>query len=385
MKTSQLTLIALTALATQSALCEQKKFDLARPPVANALYTEYAEPEEAANIERVKVAVQTALQHRYANAPKTLRDTHAKTHGCVKANFTVNDNIPEKYKVGLFSKPTTYKTWLRFANGRGGVEADSTGDTRSMSVKIMGVEGERLNGASEARTQDIVTQNAPVFFIRSIAQYADFFEHAAKGEQSVKLWFLNPLHLHETLTLKQMTSSFPSSLLEEKYWSGSAFQLGTPPHHIAVKYVFSPCTKSSVKAPENLPATYYRDELVNHLATQSSCWNFALQEQTNKSMPIDDLTFEWSETESPLVIVGKMTIEPQSIDSPAQDNFCENLSFSPWNAKVEHKPIGALNRLRKEIYPMVSAYRHQKNGVPSSEPTGDEQFSKKSLSNDVPY
>lgn len=346
-------------------------------PVADKLYTEYPEPNEAENAARVKAAVKTAMQYSSANGSKTLRDTHAKAHGCAKATFSVNEDVPEKYKVGLFSEPKSYKAWVRFANGRATVEADSVEDTRSMAVKVIGVEGERLTDAMEARTQDIITQNAPAFFIRSIAQYADFFEHVIKGKDAVKAWFMDPIHVHEALTLKQMTSRVPGSLLEEKYWSGSAFQLGMPPNHIAVKYALLPCSVSTVKAPDPLPATYYRDELVSHLATSGACWNIALQEQTSKDMPIDDVTCEWSEKESPFVPVGRLTMEPQDIDAPAQDDFCENLSFYPWNARVEHRPIGALNRLRKEIYPMVSTFRHKQNGVKPSEITGDEVFSEK--------
>lgn len=357
MKKRLISLLTLAWLVAIPAVSEEKKLTLFKAPVADKLFTEYPETNEAANIARVKAAVQANLERHYANAPMTLRDTHSKTHGCAKASFSVNADIPEKFKVGLFSKPATYKTWVRFANGRGSVEADSVEDTRSMSIKLIGVGGPRLPAATESKTQDIITQNTPLFFIRSIEQYADFFEHAAKGDGAIKLWFLNPLHLHEALTLKQMAATIPGSLLEEKYWSGSAFQLGIPPRHIAVKYVLIPCAAGTVKAPQVLPAGYYRSELVSHIAKQEACWNFALQEQTSKSMPIDDLTFAWSEQESPPVVVGKLTMPVQSIDAPGQDGFCENLSFSPWNAKVEHQPIGALNRLRKEVYPMVSAYQ----------------------------
>ncbi|MGH8559674.1 MAG: hypothetical protein ACRESZ_19930 [Methylococcales bacterium] len=77
------------------------------------------------------------------------------------------------------------------------------------------------------------------------------------------------------------------SLLDETYWSGSAYQLGIPPRHRAIKYAFLPCAEGTVKAPRNLTANYYRDELVAHLSNGSACWNFALQEQTSRDMPID--------------------------------------------------------------------------------------------------
>ncbi|MGH8497758.1 MAG: hypothetical protein ACRERV_02960 [Methylococcales bacterium] len=92
----RLAVLVLTVLVARPVLCEENRLPLFHPPVADELYTEYPEPDEAANIARVKAAVKMVLQRRYANAPKTLRDTHAKTHGCAKASFSVNEDIPEK-------------------------------------------------------------------------------------------------------------------------------------------------------------------------------------------------------------------------------------------------------------------------------------------------
>jgi hypothetical protein len=35
--------------------------------------------------------------------------------------------------------------------------------------------------------------------------------------------------------------------------------------------------------------------------------------------------------------------------------------FSPWNALSEHRPIGQLNRIRKEVYEASSKYRRNSN------------------------
>ena len=36
---------------------------------------------------------------------------------CVRATFQVLDNIPTRYKVGLFAKPASYQALIRFSNG----------------------------------------------------------------------------------------------------------------------------------------------------------------------------------------------------------------------------------------------------------------------------
>lgn len=88
-------------------------------------------------------------------------------------------------------------------------------------------------------------------------------------------------------------------------------------------------------------------------------------------MSIDDVTIPWLETESPFITVGCLIVKHQEIDFEQQCNFCENLRFSPWNGLKVHRPVGALNRLRSFVYPIVANYRHQKRGVNYQEPTPD--------------
>ncbi len=54
--------------------------------------------------------------------------------------------------------------------------------------------------------------------------------------------------------------------------------------------------------------------------------------------------------------------------------FCENLSYTPWYALLEHKPLGTVNRARRVDYTDVSKLRHGLNGASRSDPTGDERF-----------
>ncbi len=84
-------------------------------------------------------------------------------------------------------------------------------------------------------------------------------------------------------------------------------------------------------------------------------------QDTDKYMPIEDPSIEWKESDSAYVTVVKIIIPEQEFDSEQQQQYCENLSFSPWNALAEHRPIGQLNRIRKEVYDASSDYRHSKN------------------------
>ncbi len=100
-----------------------------------------------------------------------------------------------------------------------------------------------------------------------------------------------------------------------------------------------------------------------------------VQFQTDaEAMPVEDATVEWDEAASPFRKVATVRIPAQSFDSPAQMEFCENLAFNPWRSLAEHRPLGGLNRARKDLYAELAGFRHERNQVSYSEPTGDETF-----------
>jgi hypothetical protein len=82
----------------------------------------------------------------------------------------------------------------------------------------------------------------------------------------------------------------------------------------------------------------------------------------------------WNEKASPFRPVATIDIPAQRFESPEQQKFCEDLSMNPWHAAPEHRPLGGINRVRKVVYETISKFRHDLNGAPRSEPTGDETF-----------
>jgi catalase len=148
-----------------------------------------------------------------------------------------------------------------------------------------------------------------------------------------------------------------------------------------VKYAFTPVSpeaphhelpRTPLSQPKkSLPENYYREELIEQLSKPNAkyCWNLGIQFQTDTEMSIDDITVSWSEQQSPFFTLGRMTVEHQLIDYEKQFNFCEDLTFAPWNGLSVHRPVGALNRLRRFVYPLIASYRHKKDGDDYREPT----------------
>ena len=391
------------------------------------LFTEYPEKDEQTFSERIQQATRARMDQLYGDAEKALRDTHAKTQACVKGTLEIFDfdeiaiqqNVAQvaslsaeqqallSLKQGLLAQPRQYPVWIRFANGRTTVESDYVDDTRSMSVKVMDVDGERLSVSHEAHTQDLIVQNGDTFFIRSIRAYYGFFKAISASTLWVVLWLF--FHPKQKAALERITSHAPKSLLTERYWSGSASALGLPtafdptqPGQIpvtypaVVKFAFSPVASQPPHAPlvrtarleadrklaktrhkqDGAPDNYYRQELIQALGQPDAtyCWDFQIQVQTDPAMSIDDVTVSWDEAKAPFFTVGRLTVGHQAINFSKQCDFCENLRFSPWNGLAVHRPVGALNRLRSAVYGIVGEYRHQKQKLDYQEPTGSERW-----------
>lgn len=291
------------------------------------------------------------------------RDAHAKAHGCVKAEFRVLDKLPEEFKVGIFREVRTYLAWIRYSNGSGTVQDDSVGDARGMAIKLMGVKG------SESGTQDFVMINHPVFIVRNAADYVEFQKAVSEGSP-IKFFFpgLNPFdfRLHELGIAYAIRGLKVANPLDSRYWSMTPYLFGDT---TSMKFSARACGPTS-QFIETATPDFLRDNMRKHLAQGEACFDFLIQlRKRPQLMPIEDPTLEWSEKDSPFIPVARITIPSQGFDSPKQLAFCENLSFTPWHAIPEHRPLGGINRVRKAVYETISRVRHELNGNPRREPT----------------
>lgn len=293
------------------------------------------------------------------------RGAHSKGHACVKAYFDVLETIPSNLQHGVFHTPgKKYKSWIRFSNGRSSMKNnhDADKDARGMAIKLINIYDDNLikeKGATD--TQEFLMHDAPVFFAANIDDYNKFVESDDKilyfiADINPFKWKLREL-FHGLATLKEA----PDSPLLTQYFSNTAYKLG--PHNI--KFTAKSCTHSNtVPIQDRADSDFLRKTMIEHLKQDEGCFDFMIQLQDpNKYMPIEDPSIKWKESDSPFVSVARITIFQQQFDSIDQRNFCENLSFSPWNSLDEHRPIGELNRIRKEVYKASSNHRHKLNNT----------------------
>jgi hypothetical protein len=127
-----------------------------------------------------------------------------------------------------------------------------------------------------------------------------------------------------------------------------------------VKYIVRPVSRVHPRRP-TLTDNYLHDELRLRLSMEDVAFDFFVQFQSNaRTMPIEDASVEWSERESPYVRVAEVRIPRQAIDAPGREQACERTSFNPWHCLTEHRPLGSMNRARREIYQAMQQFRESR-------------------------
>jgi hypothetical protein len=268
------------------------------------------------------------------------------------------DNLPAELRVGVFKAPRTFDAWIRFSNGNEKPQPDRIGDGRGMAVKLLGVT------ESASGTQDFLMINAPRFFVRDAADYVDFQLAAPQW----RFFFpgLNPFNfrIHELLAALAITTQKSANPLNLRYWSMTPISCGDRACKVSARPV-GPLSAFVGTDDDN----YLRANMAAQLANGSATFDFMVQLQADAaSMPVEDPTIAWSESAAPFVPVARIEIEKQTFDSPAQNQFCENLSFTPWHSVEAHRPLGGINRMRRVVYEAISGLRHALNGAPRQEP-----------------
>ena len=352
-------------------LFQQSDLGKGNPPQRPELGKEYPSPGEAAQIKEIADLFTGLTERKYPSGVRPMRrDAHTKAHGCVKADFTVSSQVPDRAKVGIFKSPSTYPSWIRFSNAFSSIASDTDLDVRGMAIKLMGVEGEKLLESEKLeKTQDFLLINTNVFFSPNIGDYLDFSKTYVKNESTVGYILWPPSHWRQAGILFRAARGNMTSPLTSRFWSSVPFKLGSA----AVKYSATPCAGITQAGKAGSSPSFLREAMAAQLRNGGACFDFMVQFQTDPvKMPVEDSSIEWDEGASPFITVATLNIPQQLFDSERQMEYCENLSFTPWHSLPEHQPIGAVNRIRKMVYERISTLRHTANGAPRREPHGFE-------------
>lgn len=341
----------------------------ATAPAIDALLGEALHPDEVAAADAIAVAIDAEIRRRYAPG-SARRDAHPKAHGCVRAEVRVLDTLPASLAKGIFIPGKRYRAWMRFSNGASDPDQpDTRPDARGLALKVMGVPGKKLLAdEADAGTQDFIFVNHPVFFANDPNRYLALVK-AANGEGLLgRLGIPFALGLRGAMIAFQTIRNPMSNPLHGQYFTMVPYQLGTGPTRQAVKYSVRPCDARPVRMPRNPGPGFLRAAMRKTLKADGFVMELLVQPRTSDAMSVEDSMTEWEQTEAPFIPVATIHIPRQAFDTAKQHAFCENLSFTPWHALPEHRPLGVTNRIRRIVYERISRLRHEMNGMPRVEP-----------------
>ena len=319
------------------------------------------------------VAGMSRYLHQNYSPGTAQRAGNTKTHGVVRGELVIHDDLPAPLRHGLFTQPRRYPAWVRFGGPGPALPPDIEDvGVLSIGVKVMGVTGPKLM-ADERFTQDFTAVSTPAFTTPDLRENARL--QAAIGRGLPLFYFIGPRgHFLDSL-MQALWSRTQTSPLETPYWSCVPYLLGEGQ---AMQYSFRPVTTTRSRIP-GLPGrpsdNYLREAMARTLAAQPVRFEMALQLQSDaRRMPIEHASVRWAAPGSAPTVVATLELPRQRFDSPAQLAFASRLSINPWHCLAAHRPLGNQNRGRLRIYQALSQLRQQMNATPHVEPDGSEAF-----------
>lgn len=317
------------------------------------------------------------------NYDHAVRSVHAKSHGLIEGELTVAAGLPPELAQGLFAQRGTYKVVMRISTNPGDILDDSVSAPRGIAIKVLDVPGERLPDSQGETTQNLVLVNAPAFaaadakaFLGSLKQLAATTD---KAEWAKKLLSATLRGAEATLEafggestmIKTMGGAAITHPLGDSYYSQTAFRYGD---HIA-KFALVPVSPNLTELTGDTVSVAGRPDALREVVRETliergGSWELCVQLCTDlDAMPVEDASVAWDEQASPYRTVGRIVAEPQLGWTAERAHVVDDqMFFSPWHGLAAHRPLGSVNRTRRQAYEMSADYRGRFNGCPIAEP-----------------
>jgi hypothetical protein len=132
-------------------------------PVRFTASVEHPAADEAQTIQGLIATMRYINERTLTDGGHAIRSVHAKSHGFVQGCLEVDADLPRELAQGLFATPARYPVVMRLSTIPGDILDDSVSTPRGMAIKLIGVEGERLDGSEGDVTQDFLLINGPAF------------------------------------------------------------------------------------------------------------------------------------------------------------------------------------------------------------------------------
>lgn len=353
-----------------------------QPAVRYSPDVETVAPAEAQTIRELSETLHDILETTSRDYGHAVRAVHAKSHGIIRGELEILADLPPELAQGLFARPGRHPAIIRISTNPGDILHDSISVPRGLALKVMGVEGDRLEGA-EGQTQDFIFVNGPVFStpdpaaflknLRLLAKTTDRAEWAKRGLSAVLRGAEKIVESvgGESSTLKTLGGAPNVHPLGETYYTQTPFRFGD---YIA-KLSLQPDSDTLTRHTGEIIDTRgrpdaLRETLAHDMQEGDAVWSLRVQLCRDlDKMPVEDPSVRWDETLSPFVPVARLHALAQTgWTQDAAELVDEHMRFSVWTGLQAHRPLGAINRARRDPYRMSADFRADFNGCPIHEP-----------------
>ena len=305
-------------------------------------------PDESEALRKLADEISAIQSERVKRGMPAERVNHAKQH--VGAVGELRVTAPPEARYGVFAEPDRrWPVYARFSNGSGRRQADGAPDARGFALKLVGVPGPKLIDAlRDAVTQDFLFIDSPKIPFRGPDEFMKFVRAAKDGPATLLPRLVAGFGLFRALGILwgAISAEKVRSFATHAFHTGAPLAFGDT----AAKLGLFPLS-SELATPSVGGGNYLRDDLVARLRAGEVAWALRAQRFSDeRTTPIEDASVEWT---GPWVELGVLTLAKQDPESPRGKEISEvvsGLSFDPWHAIAEHRPLGSIMRARRVAY-----------------------------------
>lgn len=357
---------------------------IAPEPVLYAPQFEHIAQDEAESIHTLQ-NIFAGMVNKVAEAEgHAHRAVHAKGHALLRGTLRIVEGLAPALAQGLFAAPGSYQVLLRWSSPPAEQLPDSVSTPRAVAIKILEAPGERLDPARGGRSQDFLMVNGPAFarpgpqgFVADSKLLAATTERMPGTKKLVSSVLRGAERALEAVggksaKLKGMGGEPQHHPLGETYYTQTPFLYGP----YMAKFSLAPVSPALLAlsgaalgneddAQRAAIAAFFGDA-----DGPAAEWELRVQLCLDaERMPIEDASVAWPEEISPYVAVARLSVPRQpSWDDYASPQLEDGIAFDPWNCLAAHRPLGAINRARKEVMAVSRLRRSELNGCPIHEP-----------------
>jgi hypothetical protein len=290
------------------------------------------------------VALQRARSAEHAGE----RALHVKQHLGAVGELLVK--APETARSGVFAMSgKSWPVYVRFSNGTTRHQADKEPDVRGFALKLVGVPGQKLiRGLEGELTQDFLFIDTPVIPFRTPDEFMQFVRVAKAGPAKLLPGLISSFGFGRAMSIiwGSVTKPKVKSYATHTFHTAAPIAFGKSAAKLALVPVASEAPAKAASGPN-----FLREDLATRLKNRALSWTLRAQLFVDEaSTPIEDTAVEWT---APWLDLATLTLPQQDTESARGREISElvnQLSFDPWHATEQHRPLGAIMRARGATY-----------------------------------